>query len=125
MNRRQQQSRFSLVIALALALPGCALLFTSIDEHTLPPYDWPELTRRSHYVEMDIIRKHCRDTFMPTGCAVINLHAKTCDKYFPIGRSSEYVEWHEEMHCKGYDHPGGTTIARLMNEYRMTTAEAK
>ncbi len=126
MNRRQQQSRFSLAVMLLLSLSGCALLYASIDEHTPPPVGWPKMVPEVHKVSQPKMREECAPyvgSDVVGGCAIIDLMAKTCviwlDNDFPV----DGAEIHERKHCAGYDHPGGKTISRMMNEYK--TAEAK
>lgn len=107
-------------------MSGCAIFYTAIDENTPPPVDWPELKITKHVVshkEMNAVCSKYGKGWI--ACAVMDLHAKTCDIWMSKDHMNVYIEWHEEMHCKGYDHPGGTTIAGLINEYRTKTAEAK
>lgn len=97
------------------------MLYTSIDEHTPPPEGWPTLTVIKHAVSSKEMRDVCSQYGPAAGivaCAEPDLDAKTCDIWLQKEFPDAYVEWHEEMHCKGYDHPGGTEIKRLMAEYR-------
>lgn len=113
--------RITLALSLFL-LNGCAaMLYTSIDESVKPPTDWPQLAVIKHYVSPKEMRDVCSKYGAAAGivaCAEPDLDAKTCDIWLVKEFPDAYVEWHEEMHCKGYDHPNGTEINRLIEEYR-------
>ncbi len=103
------------------------MLYTTIDEHVKPPVDWPQLTMTKHYVSPKEMREACYK-YGGAGvvaCAEIDLDKGTCDVWLMKDYPDAYIEWHEEMHCKGYDHPGGTEIQRLIAEYRTTLARVK
>lgn len=113
-----------ITLALNLCLvSGCqTALYTSIDESVLPPIDWPILIVNKHLVSPKEMRDVCSKYGPAAGivaCAEPDLKAKTCDIWMVKDFPSAYVEWHEEMHCKGYDHPGGTEIKMLIEEYRV------
>lgn len=54
----------------------------------------------------------------PMACAELDLSAGTCDIWLSADYPDADVTEHERLHCLGHDHPGGTTIKRLLNEWK-------
>lgn len=102
---------------LALLLSGCTTL-----SHLPPPADWPTLEVRKHYVSQIEMRDQCVRYApwyqWPTmACSIINFVAKTCDQWFDKDRVTADEEEHEDGHCRGMDHAGGTYLADLWRAY--------
>ena len=100
---------------LFLLLSGCAAIST-----TPPPTDWPKLATTIHAVSSKEMRDVCQP-YMPFGsiaeaCALWNFDAKTCDIW--IDRETQSGLEHEKLHCLGYDHAGGTTLADAWASYK-------
>lgn len=81
-------------LALAVLVAGCA----TIDRHDPPPADFPVLRIVHHYGR---IPADC--SWDSIGCAVTDFCARRCDVYLAVRWA--WVREHEELHCKGYDHP--------------------
>ena len=81
-----------------LLLVGC----TTIDSHDPPPLDFPSLKVVSHYGKMP---PECGGggLMVNIACTVPDFCSKTCNIYYMVNLS--WVKEHEELHCKGYDHP--------------------
>ena len=114
----------SSVVALLLAstyLPGCTIVG---HEKVL---GWPELTVREHYVPHRVMRDKCAKYvpfgMSPDACMEFNLNAGTCDIWysadFPPGPG---VVEHERLHCRGYDHIGGTVLSRAVAAWKQNLA---
>lgn len=102
----------------------CAMLLsacTTID-HSPAPADWPQLKVIQHYVSSREMRNQCVQYAgpgsSPMACAEIDLHQGTCNLWFDKDFMAQWLLDHELLHCKGHDHLGGTTIQRMMEEYR-------
>jgi hypothetical protein len=95
------------------------MLYSTIDEHTPPPADWPKLERHTHYVSQKEINDLCRSP-MNDACTVVNFVTMTCDKYFMVGEQREFAFEHEEKHCEGRDHPGERTFADAWERFKLT-----
>ena len=87
---------------IVLGLTGCA----TIDYNTPPAADWPAL----QVVETDA--RYCKP--FDIGCAWVNLREMVC--YVFIG--AEAVREHELAHCRGYDHPGESTMRDLWAKWK-------
>lgn len=107
MNRRQQQSRFSLVIALALAL-ACLLIYGCASPlKSEAPEGWPELKRTIvQNAPAEQVAEVCGGGYLiaPMACTYANLCEGTCTKYFQKGQDTPENMEHEEGHCQGRDH---------------------
>ena len=112
--------RSVIVLLTAVSMAGCmnsGLLYTTIDTDTPPPVGWPALKIQSHYVSPKEMRDVCEGGLGTAACAFPRLKEGVCDVYYQKDYPNAEVTWHEEMHCKGYDHPRGTEIKELMEEY--------
>jgi len=84
---------------------------------------WPDLQTFEHYVPNDQMRDRCSKYvafgMSPEACAEFSLAANRCDIWlsadFP---PAKWVLEHERLHCKGYDHIGMDTMARLLARHR-------
>jgi len=82
------------------------LLFLSacstIDVSDPPPVDWPAMRIMRYYGK---IPEACGSSLLNynIACAVPDFCAKTCNVYLRVDWA--WVKEHEELHCKGYDHP--------------------
>lgn len=99
-------------MALLSALMTGACAMTAIDHSREPVADWPALAMR---IELrnglagvcDISTSH----FMSVvGCAVIDFDARTCQIYLDTRHASAEALMHEQLHCRGYDHPDEHTV---------------
>lgn len=111
---------------LALAL-GALAACTTIDEHTAPPADWPQLTIHEHRVPHAEMRDQCaRFTnwlSSPEACAVIRFELLRCDIYFSADfPPMQAVVAHEYQHCAGYDHPGDPVLANAWKLHKFGLA---
>ena len=116
-----------LMIAALAAVSGCASL---IDQHTPPPKDWPQLTVRDNVLGPIDIQRRCYK-YVAThikllggfamGCAEINFDMRTCDIYRAHDAAPDIME-HEYAHCRGFGHPGDTTLADAWRGYKAAIA---
>ena len=114
--------RASSILALGTVLSACSTL----DLFNPPDTDFPKLEVREHaYQDHYDTVIACRAIYQkykmspPFGlvaCAEWSFDKNTCDIYYEKG--DEYFRQHELGHCKGYDHPGDTTIRDEWNLYR-------
>ena len=102
---------------LAALLVGC----TTIDSHTTPPSDWPNLAVAEHVVSSHAMLDACMPYMgflqFPLACAIIFFEKLTCDIYVT---GPAHLE-HERMHCAGYDHIGDSTLRDAWEEYKSHT----
>jgi len=102
----------------------CVLLLAACStiDHSPAPSDWPKLKVNEHYVSSREMRNQCVKYTgpgeSPMACAEIDLDSRKCDIWLDKDFLSSWIIEHERMHCAGHDHIGGTTIQRMMEEYR-------
>lgn len=114
-------------LILLLALTGCA----TVETHTAPR-DWPQLTVRDNVVSGFEVVRHCYQ-YVPTwakllgsfpmACAEINFAALTCDIWRAHDATPDMIE-HEQIHCRGGQHPGDTTLSDAWANYAAFVAGA-
>ena len=107
----------ALFIIATLMLSACS----TIDAHTPAPSGWPAL--RIVIVDDPYADKGIEVYCSPSNlfayhmaCAVPDFAQQTC---FIYARSRD--KWlidHEKLHCAGYDHPGGSSIRKIMNYWK-------
>jgi hypothetical protein len=76
---------------------------------------WPELRVAEHHVPHHVMRDKCAKYapfgMSPEACMEFNLHAGTCDIWYSAEfPPSKAVMEHERLHCRGYDHVGGSVL---------------
>lgn len=107
--------------AIAIALQGCATVY----EHNAAK-DWPKLTIRDNVVSGVEVIRHCYQYVptwakvlgtIPMACAEINFHTRTCDIWRARDASEDIIE-HEQIHCRGGEHPGDTTLTEAWIAYK-------
>jgi hypothetical protein len=116
MKRRQQKGGPAASILLAVLLSAC----TIVGHEKVA--GWPALQMVEHYVPHSEMRERCVQYtgfgMSPEACAEFDLVRRRCDIWysadFPPG--PEIIE-HERLHCQGYDHIGGTTLAQILREF--------
>ena len=111
---------------LILLLAGCS----TIDTHTAPPRDWPNLRIVEHRVPHNVMRDRCAKYTAwgsyPEACAEVNFAAMRCDIWFSADFPPlpEWVE-HERLHCSGHGHEGEeNTLAVAWTRYKQHAAGA-
>ena len=78
-----------------------------------PPPDWPQLTERIVTVDAARLKVHCAGIkyeagATPVDCAFANFGMKTCTVYVLADMPDAIA--HARGHCRGYDHPGESTM---------------
>ena len=103
------------LLLLALLLSACT---TPIDHVAVA--GWPKLAEStvtvSHREMRDICSQYTPWYEAAEGCTIINLRAKTCLKVLSSDFPSGYSKKHEDEHCEGEDHPGGTFMRDLLEK---------
>lgn len=105
-----------------LLLFGCA----TIDTHTDPPADWPDMTTHWHSVPTFELREACVPYQDPgtliEACTLFYFSKGECHIWtnsdFPV---PDYVIKHEYEHCKGRDHIGSTYLRDLWEKFKRDT----
>lgn len=101
-------------IYLLAALAGCSI----VSQHRVD--GWPSLAVIEHRVSEAKLRDVCDPNANPfvavsVACVTFDLKRGQChywqSKDFP---PPSWVREHELKHCDGYDHVGGTTMARYL-----------
>ncbi len=118
MNRRSQQSKpVFIALLLILALGACTL----INEHKLPPKDWPNLEVTVYETGFSETQEKCGWSVLGAvlvgpilGCAYINFDKMKCDIYLWVNSVLD----HELLHCKGYDHIGSSRLADYWEQWK-------
>ena len=88
-----------------LFLFGCA----TIDMSRPPPADWPKLEVEIIKTTLDEAKRQCKGVkLIVFGCAKVFFDEGVCRIY--LGTEDKSVYEHELLHCKGYDHPGESTM---------------
>lgn len=109
-------------VAALVLLAGCS----TIDQHTEPPADWPDLMPIEHRVSPGEVLTRCYRYVswplrllgsVPFGCAELNFTDHTCTVWYPDDAAGEHVRRHELLHCAGYDHPGESTLRDAWRAY--------
>jgi len=121
-DRRRRRGRSAFALALALILGAC----TTIDEHTAPPADWPQLAIHVERVAHAKMRDECSPfthwTMSPEACALIYLAERRCRIILSAEYGTHEHERHEYLHCQGHDHIGSTYLADLWRRQRAAEA---
>ena len=100
---------------------------TTIDYHTPPANDWPQLTVVEHYgIGTKEMSKHCEVPWFMSiqACMVPDFKNKICNLYFPNWERkdvSDRVYEHELMHCEGYDNLDDTELHDLWEQWKQTS----
>lgn len=104
-------------LSISVFMAGCTIVG---HERVL---GWPELEVVEHYVPHHVMRDRCAKYvpfgMSPDACMEFNLHAGTCDIWY----SSEFppsasVKEHERLHCRGYDHIGGSVLKNAVAAWK-------
>lgn len=119
-----------LLVIFSCFLGSCAtinetrLTITPIDTDRAPPIDFPQLNIVVHEVSHKEMLTVCEGTQTTLACAFTHFGTGTCDiwysKYAP---PTKKVVIHEELHCKGYDHPGESRIRDAWEYYKHNTKD--
>ena len=112
------QSRVGWGLALLFLAGGCA----TIDQHEKVA-GWPELRIVEHYVPDEAMRQRCAKYvpfgLFPEACAEFYFDRGECHVWYSADyRPQPYVMEHERLHCRGYGHPGDTTMRDVLARYR-------
>lgn len=112
---------------LAMLGGGSVAACTTIDEHTEPPKDWPDLSITEHYVPHAQMRDRCVKYtawyLNPEACMEVHFDTKVCDLWFSADfPPPQLFVQHERMHCAGYQHPGDTQLSDAWNNYKAAVA---
>jgi hypothetical protein len=105
---------------LALALVQLAGACSTIGHEKVQ--GWPPLQIVEHRVPHAEMRSRCSPYMapgmLPEACAEFDFAAGECHTWFsadfPPPRA---VVEHEKLHCLGYDHPGESTMRRLLQRH--------
>jgi hypothetical protein len=94
---------------IAAMLLGCS----TIDMHTPPPEHWPVLEERIERGGFFELQERCKNPWPVLivavfACAIPDLVALIC-LIFALEDDDSHLP-HERLHCRGYDHPGGTSL---------------
>lgn len=108
-----------LTVLFLFLLTGCSLVFTHIDYSNPPPADWPQLKIEEHYADEATVKKMCAlDKYaIILGCAHPEFDLGKCVIWYENG-AGDWVKKHEHAHCRGYDHPGSTTMRDAWERYK-------
>ena len=105
--------------AMLPMLANCGIV--PIDVHQPPEADFPELVVVTHVVPQQVMLEQCAATNRtgPLACASVDLDTLMCTIWYSadVPPTSEIVE-HEQLHCKGYDHVGESTIRDLWQKFK-------
>lgn len=93
----------AVIAAAVLALAGC----TVVNEHKLPPKDWPKLEivieEHGFWKTQELCNRSVAEVALigpALGCMWVNFNEMKCTIYLWLNSVLE----HELLHCKGYDH---------------------
>jgi hypothetical protein len=124
LTRSGRAALWALYIAAAVTvLMGC----TTIDMQRTPPVDFPSLAVRIHAVDGGAVIRACYKYValgwkllgaIPEGCAEVDFEESTCTIYLRGDYPSKRVLDHELLHCRGYDHPGESSIRDAWEAHR-------
>ena len=97
---------YRLLLLVVLFLVSCAIPETMRDQYNV---NWIKsrgaVDKEAwvyHIIPKDRMASFCM-TSKNLACAWVASPYVQCDIYLPIG-FTEYMKWHEEMHCKGWTH---------------------
>lgn len=116
-------------IPAALLSLGLTLACTTIDTHTPPPADWPDLEVLEHFVSHATMRDRCSKYTSwytsPEACMEVNFAAGTCELWFSADfPPQQFILEHERLHCTGHDHQGDLVLAAAWTLYKAEVASA-
>jgi len=119
---------FGRIPAALLAL-GLTFGCTTIDMHTPPPPDWPDLEVLEHFVPHATMRDRCAKYTSwyasAEACMEVNFAAGTCELWFSADfPPQQFILEHERLHCTGLDHEGGPVLATAWALYKAEAASA-
>lgn len=112
----------TIVLASLLALGACS----TIDQHTLPPADWPEVRIVENRVSYGEVLKRCYKYLtlgekliggIPLACAEVFFAEAVCHIWITPNIDAEIIK-HERLHCLGYDHPGADNMRGAWQRYK-------
>lgn len=107
----------TIVLLIVLLLSGCTTI-----GHQPPPADWPQLEVIKHRVSNVEMRDQCaRYVTMPIACAIVTFWRNVCHIYLDVDNTTDEIEEHEDMHCKGWDHMGETIFRDAWEAYKRGT----
>jgi hypothetical protein len=116
MKREQQVGGRASVIVLALLATACTVV-----GHT-KVRGWPELKVVEHHVPEAQMRDRCARYMgfgtSPQACTEFYLKLGQCHIWFSADfPPPRHVVEHERLHCRGYDHIGGSTMQALADRH--------
>ena len=109
--------RVACLAAAAALLPACS----TIDSHEKVE-GWPQLRIVEHFIPDDAMRRRCAKYvplgLMPEACAEFYFDRGECHIWYSADfRPQPYVMEHERLHCRGFDHPGGSSLQEALARY--------
>lgn len=114
--------RRHLAIAVLVVLPACAapqLEQEGAIDFSRRPADWPELEIQVQTVTPATFAAMCAGAhrasgYNQVGCAVAYFCQRRCTVWISdvqlLEHQLQLVVGHERAHCRGYDHPGSSTM---------------
>ncbi len=120
-----------ITVIIFFFLGGCTttapinIRWSEIDMHTLPPVDFPKLSIVVHQVSHTEMLERCQDAlWKPLACAETNFKNMVCDIWYSddVPPTKAIID-HEELHCKGYDHVGESSIRDAWEKYKQRTRQ--
>ena len=107
----------AVIAAALLALTGC----TVVNEHKLPPADWPALEitveRNGFWETQEKCGRNVAEVLLigpALGCMWVNFDEMRCRIYLWL----DVVLEHEMLHCQGYDHYGSSDLADYWEQWK-------
>ena len=111
----------SIPLAVLIPLFSVIAACTTIDSHEKVA-GWPELKLVEHYVPDQVMRERCSKYmafgFLAEACSEFYFDRGECHVWYSADyRPPQFVVEHERLHCRGYDHPGQTTMRDILVRY--------
>jgi hypothetical protein len=102
---------------LALALSAC----TMVGHERV--HGWPQMQIVEHHVPHAVMRERCAKYvgfgMTPEACAEFDFAGNRCHLWFSADfPPNRWMIEHERLHCRGYDHVGMTTMAKMLSRHQ-------
>ena len=121
------------IIAFSATIILSASACTTINTDSPPPADFPALVIHEHAVKFGEFWGHCYKYVgwgwrlmgaLPSACAEVNFAQNRCDVWYPQDSITADVREHELEHCRGFDHPGDSTIRSAWLSWKASRGNA-